>query len=287
MLHINNLNIYIYIYIAGYTLQIFNLELRFKMKSYNMTNTVVFWRWISPNTIALITATSVYLWSIEGDAVPAKVFDRNAGILEGNQIINYQVSGDGKWCLLVGISAGKGGSINGTMQLYSIEKSVSQMLQGHTGAFSVIKVPGRAELAQVLCFEEKKPDTPAKIFIMEVGRDKTAPGGVFRVQPKEFPIAPDAANDFPVLMVTSKKNDIIYMISKMGYIHLFDIHSGKFIFMAIITTDKTFAATEFTSTGGIMGITRKGSVIHVAINEANLVPYIVSTLHDQQLAIEV
>ena len=58
------------------------------MKSYNMTNTVVFWRWISPNTIALITATSVYLWSIEGDAVPAKVFDRNAGILEGNQIIN-------------------------------------------------------------------------------------------------------------------------------------------------------------------------------------------------------
>lgn len=257
------------------------------MKSHTMTDTVVFWRWISPNTIALVTATAVLHWSIEGDAVPAKVFDRNAGILEGTQIINYQVSGDGKWCLLVGISAGGDGAINGTMQLYSIEKSVSQMLQGHSGAFTVIRVPGRAETAQILCFEDKKPDQTPKMFIMEVGRDKNAPGGVFRVQPKDIPVPADAPNDFPVLMVASKKNDIIYMISKMGYIYLFDIHSGKIIFMTRITTDTTFAATEFTATGGIMGITRKGSVVHVAVNEANLVPYIVSTLHDQQLAIEV
>jgi clathrin heavy chain len=272
---------------AQSTLQIFNLELRAKMKSHNMTDNVVFWRWISPNTIALVTATAVFHWSIEGDAVPAKIFDRNAGLLDGNQIINYQVSCDGKWCLLVGISAGAGGAINGTMQLYSIEKSVSQMLQGHSGVFTVITVPGRAEPAQILCFEDKKPDQPAKMFIMEVGRDKSSPGGVFRVAPKDIPVPPDAGNDFPVLMVASRKNDIVYMISKMGYIYLFDIFSGKIIFMTRITTDTTFAATEFTSTGGVMGITRKGSVIHIAVNEANLVPYIVSTLHDQQLAIEV
>ena len=57
--------------------------------------------------------------------------------------------------------------------------------------------------------------------------------------------------------------------------------------MSRITTDTTFAATEMTSTGGIMGVTRKGSVVHVAINEANLVPYIVSTLNDQALAIDI
>ena len=257
------------------------------MKSHNMTDAVVFWRWISPNAIALVTATSVFHWSIEGDAVPAKVFDRNAGIVENTQIINYQVSGDGKWCLLVGISAGNAGVINGTMQLYSVNAVVSQMLQGHSGAFTVIKVPGRAEPAQILCFEKKEADKVPQMFIMEVGRDKNAPGGVFRVQPKDIPVPQDAPNDFPVLMVASKKNDIVYMVSKMGYIYLFDIHSGKIIYMTRITTDTTFAATEFTATGGLMGITRKGSVVHVAVNEANLVPYIVSTLHDQQLAIEV
>jgi len=258
------------------------------MKSHAMPSAVTFWRWISPNTIALVTAESVFHWSIEGETPPTKIFDRNPGITEGNQIFNYQVSGDGKWCLLCGISAGGApGVINGTMQLYSIEKSVSQMLQGHSGVFSVIKVPGRDEPAQILAFEDKKPDQPAKLFIMEVGRDKSAPGGVFRVAPQNIPVAPEAANDFPVTMNASKKHDLIYMITKMGFLYLFDIFSGKPIYRARITTDTVFVSTESSATGGILCITRRGQVLHVGLNDAGLVPYIVSTLHDNQLAIEI
>lgn len=230
---------------AGQVLQIFNLELRAKMKSHNMPAPVTYWRWVSPNSIALVTATSVFHWSIEGDTPPVKIFDRNPALTEGTQIINYQVSGDGKWCLLCGISAGATpGVINGNMQLYSIEKSVSQMLQGHTGVFSVINVPGRDEPAQVLIFEDKKPEQPAKLFIMEVGRDKTAPGGVFRVTPQAIPTAPDAPNDFPVTMNASKTHGMVYMISKMGYLFLFDIFSGKPVYRARITMDTVFSATE-------------------------------------------
>jgi len=277
---------------AGQQLQIFNLELRAKMKSHNMPDALQYWRWTSPNSIALVTPTSVYHWSIEGDTAPVKIFDRNAGMLEGTQIINYQVSQDGKWCLLVGISAGPAGpsgpTIVGNMQLYSIEKQVSQMLQGHTGSFALINVPGRTDQAQVLCFEQKKPDTPAQIFIMEVGRDKNAPGGVFRIPPQNIPIPPDAANDFPIAMNISKIHDVLYMVTKMGYLYLFDILSGKAIYRARITTDTIFVACEHTSTGGILGITsRKGQVLHVALNEANLVPYIVGTLRDQELALQI
>lgn len=53
---------------------------------------------------------------------------------------------------------------------------------------------------QVLCFEEKKVDSPAKLYVMEVGRDKDAPGGVFRLAPQQIPNAADAPNDFPVAM---------------------------------------------------------------------------------------
>lgn len=53
---------------------------------------------------------------------------------------------------------------------------------------------------QVLCFEEKKADSPAKLYVMEVGRDKDAPGGVFRLSPQQIPNAADAPNDFPVAM---------------------------------------------------------------------------------------
>lgn len=250
---------------------------------------VVYWRWISPNAIALVTATTVFHWSIEGDSPPVKIFDRNAALLEGTQVINYQVSGDGKWCLLCGISAGGApGVINGTMQLYSIEKQVSQMLQGHSGVFTVLKVPGReTEPAQVVCFEDKKPDQPAKLFIMEVGRDKTAPGGVFRVAPQNIPMPADAANDFPVTMNVSRNGGLLYMISKMGYLYLFDIFSGKPVYRARVTTDTVFTSTEHSASGGVLCITRKGQVLHIGVNDGNLVPYIVGTLRDSQLAIEI
>ena len=271
---------------AGQKLQIFNLELRAKMKSHDMPSPISFWRWLSPTTIALVTAESVYHWSVDGDSSPLKVFDRNPG-LNDNQIINYQVSADEKWCLVCGISAGGGGAINGTMQLYSNEKSVSQMLQGHAGVFSVIKVPGREEPAQVLAFEEKKPDQQAKLYVMEVGRDKSAQGGVFRVTPQNIPMPPEAANDFPVTMNASKKHDLVYMISKMGFLYLFDIFSGKPIYRARITTDVVFVATENSASGGILCVTRKGQLLHVCLNEASMVPYIIGTLHDQQLALEI
>ena len=47
---------------AGKTLQIFNIEMKSKMKAHNMTDDVIFWKWISLNTIALVTETTVYHW---------------------------------------------------------------------------------------------------------------------------------------------------------------------------------------------------------------------------------
>ncbi len=100
----------------------------------------------------------------------------------------------------------------------------------------MIKVPGREEPTQILCFEDKKPDQPAKLFIMEVGREKTAPSGVLSVTPQDIPIATDAPNDFPVTMNASKTHGMVYMISKMGYLYLFDIFNDKAMYRARIIT---------------------------------------------------
>jgi hypothetical protein len=60
-----------------------------KMKAHAMPDDVIFWKWISLNTIALVTETSVYHWSMEGDSTPVKIFDRHSS-LAGCQIINYR-----------------------------------------------------------------------------------------------------------------------------------------------------------------------------------------------------
>jgi len=95
----------IYIYqLAGKQLQIFNIEMKSKIKSHVMPDEVVFWKWISLNSVGIITETAVYHWSMEGDSQPVKQFERHAN-LAGSQIINYRVNSDEKWLLLVGISA--------------------------------------------------------------------------------------------------------------------------------------------------------------------------------------
>lgn len=86
---------------AQKTLQIFNIEMKSKMKAHTMTEDVVFWKWISLNTLALVTKMSVYHWSMEGDSTPVKMFDRHSSLAEC-QIINYRTDPKQQWLLLVG-----------------------------------------------------------------------------------------------------------------------------------------------------------------------------------------
>ena len=46
-------------------LQIFNIDTKSKMKSHQMPESVVYWRWISPTLMGIVTNTAVYHWSME------------------------------------------------------------------------------------------------------------------------------------------------------------------------------------------------------------------------------
>lgn len=153
--------------IAQRQLQIFNIETKTKVKSHLSNEDVVFWKWISDSTIGLVTDTAVFHWSItDATSPPAKVFDRHAS-LAGAQIINYRVSGDEKWLVLVGISGNSTNpaafKVKGAMQLYSRERNVSQPIEGHAAAFADLKLEGGA--------------TPTKLFTFSV---RTAQGAKVR-----------------------------------------------------------------------------------------------------------
>lgn len=268
------------------TLQIFNLDQKAKMKSHNMTEPVVFWKWTSDSNLALVTSTSVYHWALDGQSAPVKVFDRHQTLGPNTQIINYRVSPDGKWCLLGGISAGANGTVNGNMQLFNIDKKLAQPLQGHAASFATLTLPGRED-AQVIVFHEQKNNgEPPKIYVREVGRDPSK-GQPFGIQPAAIPVPPDAAADFPVSMSVDQKNEIAIMMSKMGYVYMFDIHTGKTIYRAKITQDTVFVTCAQESTGAVFGITvRKGEVFRLQLNGQALVPYILNTLRDNPLALQ-
>jgi hypothetical protein len=74
----------------------------------------------------------------------------------------------------------------------------------------------------------------------------------------QFPA--EAPNDFPVAMQTSAKHGVIYLVTKYGYVHVFDIESGTLIYMNRISADTMFVTAPYEPTSGIIAVNRKGQV---------------------------
>src|SRR5258708_16288712 len=141
---------------ANRTLQIFNIDTKQKVKAHENNENVVFWKWISESALGLVTDTSVYHWSItDATSPPQKVFDRHA-TLAGSQIINYRISADEKWMVLIGISGNTANpsafKVKGSMQLYSRERAVSQPIEGHAAAFAEVKLDGNQHVTKLFTF---------------------------------------------------------------------------------------------------------------------------------------
>ena len=96
---------------------------------------------------------------MEGDSQPQKIFDRHSS-LAGCQIINYRCDAAQSWLLLIGISAQQN-RVVGAMQLYSVERKVSQPIEGHAAAFLQVIFgprPSGEPYEHVLAYHRHRPD---------------------------------------------------------------------------------------------------------------------------------
>jgi clathrin heavy chain len=270
---------------AGNYLQIFNMEMKSKMKSHQLTEPVIFWKWISPSIVAMVTGAAVFHWSMEGQSEPVKVFDRHA-TLNDTQIINYKTSPDEKWMVLIGIKSEPGTNrIIGAMQLYSKEKNVSQPIEGHAAAFHSYTCEGASSPSTLFTFAAKTA-AGSKLHVIEV-QPGTRPEGAapFGKKNSDIYFPPEAAQDFPVAMQVSNKYNTIYMVTKFGYLHLYDLESATLIYMNRISAETIFVTAAHEASGGIVGVNRKGQVLCVTVDEANIVPYICKQLSNFPLAL--
>lgn len=58
----------------------------------------------------------------------------------------------------------------------------------------------------------------------------------------------------------SEKHGIVFLITKYGYVHLYDVESGSCIYMNRISGDTIFVTASHDPTNGIIGVNRKGQV---------------------------
>ncbi|KAG5405545.1 hypothetical protein IGI04_011664 [Brassica rapa subsp. trilocularis] len=269
-------------------LQIFNIEAKAKLKSHQMPEQVAFWKWITLKMLGLVTQNSVYHWSIEGDSEPVKMFDRTAN-LANNQIINYKCSPNEKWLVLIGIAPGppeRAQLVKGNMQLFSVDQQRSQALEAHAASFAQFKVPGNENPSILISFASKSFNAgqiTSKLHVIELGAQPGKPSFTKKQADLFFP--PDFADDFPVAMQVSHKFSLIYVITKLGLLFVYDLETASAIYRNRISPDPIFLTSEASSVGGFYAINRRGQVLLATVNEATIIPFISGQLNNLELAV--
>ncbi|KAL1304968.1 hypothetical protein AAFC00_003874 [Neodothiora populina] len=262
-------------------LQIFDLASKSKLKSTSMQEDVVFWKWFSEKSLGLVTTNAVYHWDVfdPAQAEPKKMFDRHSE-LSGCQIISYRVSEDEKWCVLIGISQVQG-RVVGTMQLFSVDRGVSQKIEGHAASFGKIRLEGAPADTKLFTFCNRTP-TGAKLHIIEIDHQQGNP--VFPKKAMDVFFPAEATNDFPVAVQIADRYKIIYMVTKYGFIHLYDLETGSAIFMNRISSDTVFTCASDVDSTGILAVNRKGQVLQVSLDEQNVIPFLLENPENAQVA---
>lgn len=189
---------------------------------------------------------------------------------------------DDKWMCAVGISQQQG-RVVGALQLYSRDRGISQAIEAHAAAFGTLHLEGAPADTRVFSFAVRNA-TNAKLHVVEIDHQQSNP--VFTKKQVDIYFPPEATNDFPVAMQISQKYSVIYLVTKYGFIHLYDLESARCIFMNRISSETIFTTTADSESAGIVGVNRKGQVLSVTIDEQTIVPYLLSNPANSDLALK-
>ena len=173
------------------------------------------------------------------------------------------------------------GRVVGQMQLYSKARGISQAIEGHAAAFGTIRLEGAPADTKLFTFAVRTA-TGAKLHIVEV--DHNAQNPAFPKKNVDVYFPSEATNDFPVAMQISQKYSIIFLVTKYGFIHLYDLETGTCIYMNRISSETIFITSPDTESAGIVGVNRKGQVLQVQVDDKNLIPYLLQNPANSELA---
>ena len=273
----------------GTIIQIFNLETKTKLKSFTLDEPVIFWTWLSEQVLGFVTTRSIMISNVFDGQVNVKptVLTTRHNNLNNTQIINFVANDNMDWFAVVGILQENGG-IAGRIQLYSKQRNISQAIDGHVAIFTEILLEGNGSTpVQVFVTGNRNPASGAgELRMIEIDHDANLPTQYQKVSTDIF-FPPDATNDFPLSIQVSRKYGIVYLLTKYGFIHLYELETGSNLFVNRITAESVFTATYCNNKNGIACINKKGQVLAVEISTTQIVPYILEKLSNVSLALTV
>ncbi|XP_047152922.1 clathrin heavy chain 2-like [Vigna umbellata] len=86
-------------------------------------------------------------------------------------------------------------------------------------------------------------------------------------------------------MQISHKYNLIYVITKLGLLFVYDLETATAVYRNRISPDPIFLTSEATSVGGFYAINRRGQVLLATVNEQTIVNFVSGQLNNLELAV--
>ena len=250
-------------------IQIYNMELKIRMKTAQVPEDVVYWKWIDSHTITFVTDLSVYHWNIEESEEPKRLFERDAA-LKYTSVYTYSVDPSQRFCVLIGLKR-DGNELVGVAQLYSYRRNASLITSGINACF----VPGEKV---GLCLSSKT-GAEGDVCILALSDE----ADLSKIVQMQTPLTYANADDFPVAMHILPKYKITCMITRSGMLSLIDCSSGVKIFSDRISDQTIFCAVP-NDAEGFQVVNAVGGVLSIKVKESEILQYFSSNLNDKALA---
>jgi len=255
-------------------LQIFNLEMQSRLKLHALPEPVSFWKWLDAKTVAIVSPSAAYHWSMDGDAEPVKQFSLPAGEV---QILNYETSKSGDWLLLRGISR-EDNAIVGKLTVFQKSSNKMQTIDAHGGCFAPITLTGQTTESTLLCCTRSQGPGNTQLLIKEI----EGTGGFL----KTVPVPMKNPQDFIVSMIPDPKHGMLFALSQTGYLFLFDIESGLCVFNESVG-NTMFLSTPNEGDGGLYALDRNGRLVSFAVDETNIVNHVSKVLNNFDVGVKI
>ena len=199
-----------------------------------------------------------------------------AGDLKEGQVIGYVLGPDRKWSALFGLSTPDGGhTINGHIQLYFIDGGEQQLLEGHACTFGKVLLHNDNHKSNVFCFVERKAgETKSLVHIIEIS---APPEGAQQFK-KSTQIVYDHSTpgDFPISLIVAEKYGLLYIVTKFGFIYIYEMSTVEQIYKARISSQAIFVVAKNQTNEGLLALCKNGSLYGGMIDEQGLIPHLMN-----------
>lgn len=150
------------------------------------------------------------------------------------------------------------------------------MIEGHACTFGTAFIHNETHRSNIFCFVERKAgENTATVHISEIS---APPEGCQKHKLKtEIVYDPSTPNDFPISLVIAEKYGMLYIITKFGFVYIYELTTNQQIFKTRISNQPIFVAARNFANDGILAINKDGSLLGGMIDENGLLPHLLNS----------